>query len=332
MTTWEYWPWWIVYAPVYLYYLFNVCRLGKWFYFSTVNLSMHNGGFFGNTKSEMYGLLPPDSYPKFILLDGRQSFNINTVQDHLNFPMIAKPEIGERGFGVKKLFTIEDLQSYHAQSPYPYLLQDYSNYANELSVFCIKDIPTQQFHVTSIVGKKLLSIIGDGQHTILELIHKNERAFLQIDRLHAKWQNMYSKVLSANEELFLIDNANHSKGASFFAIHNKRAEIETLFKSISMQIEGFNYGRFDVKYDSIDGLLQGRYSIIELNGVGAEPIDMYIPKIPLFKGWAILINHWKKMYAIADFNIHTLKHQATPKREGFALLRTYLKYKGKDIW
>lgn len=328
LTTWEYWPWGIVYTPIYIYYLWNVIRCGKWFYFSAVNPTMYNGGFFGNKKTEMYDLLPADSYPKYELVNA--NFNLNQLE--IVFPCIVKPNVGERGFGIKKINNLDELKSYQANCNYEFLIQEYCNYKNELSVFCIKDIRTNTFFTTSIIGKKLLSIVGDGKHTLLELISKNKNSFLQIERLQAKWGKLFDEIIPTGKELFLIDNANHSKGAIFNSIDEKKDEISSLFIHLSKQINGFNYGRFDVKYNTIDELLEGKYSIIELNGVGAEPIDMYIPKLSLWKGLSILVYHWKKMYEIAQYNMNSLQIKPMNKKEGFELLRQHSNYKGKEMW
>ena len=328
LTTWEYWPWGIVYTPIYIFYLLNVIRCGKWFYFSVVNPTMYNGGFFGNKKTEMYDLLPAHSYPKYVLVDA----NSNIDQLDISYPCIVKPNIGERGFGIKKIYNLEELNHYQTNCNYEFLIQDYCNLSNELSVFCIKDIRTNTFFTTSIIGKRLLSVVGDGKHTLLELISKNKNSFLQIKRLKPIWKNRFGDIIPNGEELFLIDNANHSKGAVFYSIDEKEKEIASLFIQLSKQINGFNYGRFDVKYNTIDELLEGKYSIIELNGVGAEPIDMYIPKLTLWKGISILIYHWKKMYEIAEYNMNQLQIPVMSKQEGFALLKSHKKYKGKEMW
>jgi hypothetical protein len=79
-------------------------------------------------------------------------------------------------------------------------------------------------------------------------------------------------------------------------------------------------------------LLAGKYSIIELNGVGAEPIDMYIPKLSLWKGLSILVYHWKKMYEIAAYNMNVLGIKPISKKVGFAILKKHKEYKGGEMW
>jgi hypothetical protein len=218
-------------------------------------------------------------------------------------------------------------QEYFFVSP-----EEFIEYKNELSVFCFRDISTGKFLCSSIVGKKLLSVIGDGTHTIAELIMNNQRAYLQIERLRERWGDKLKKVLKKGEEFFLIENANHSKGAIFYKIDDSTKQIEQIIINISKGIRGFNYGRYDIMYDNIEGLLAGNYSIIELNGVGAEPIDMYIPKLPLWKGLSILIFHWKKMYEIANHNMKKMHFKPINKKEGFSILQKHKKYKGKELW
>lgn len=289
---------------------------------------MYNGGFFGNTKTEMYKLLPKNSYPAYQLINP----DTNIQQLTITYPCIVKPSIGERGFGIKKIHHFDDLKKYHDLAQFEYLIQDFSHYKNELSVFCIRDVSTNNFYCSSIVGKTLLSIRGDGIHTIVELIFKKPRAYLQLDRLKERWGNKLNTILNSGEEFVLIDNANHSKGAIFFNIEDTSNKIEQLFINISETIIGFNYGRYDIMYDNIEGLLAGNYDIIELNGVGAEPIDMYIPNLPFWKGLSILIYHWKNMFEIASYNMNQLHYKTLTKKEGFTILQKHRKYKGNELW
>ena len=289
---------------------------------------MYNGGFFGNTKTEMYHLLPKNLYPAYQLITPHTSIQQLTI----TYPSIVKPTIGERGFGIKKIHHFDELRKYHVLANFEYLIQDFCDYKNELSVFCIRDITTNNFYCSSIVGKTLLSVRGDGIHSIHDLIIRNPRAYLQLDRLKDRWGTTLNTILKNGEEFVLIDNANHSKGAIFFNIEDTSNKIGQLFIKISESINGFNYGRYDIKYDSIEELIEGKYSIIELNGVGAEPIDMYIPDLPLWKGLSILTYHWKKMFEIANYNINQLHYTTLSRKEGFAILQKHRKHKGNELW
>lgn len=324
--TWEYWPWYILYIPIAIYYLFNVIRLRKWFYVSAVNPCFYNGGFFGNSKHEMYQQLPAYSYPSYFCIEPNDKLNINSI----TYPIYAKPDIGERGYGVVKLFSEEELQNYRLNHPYKTILQSNSKHTHELSVFCLRDPEKGKFSCTSIIGKHKLIVIGNGKDTIEQLVYKNDRAFLQIARIRKNKKIKMQHIPLEGEICVLVENANHSKGASFFQIHDTY-DIADTFCKISEQIEGFDYGRFDIMYSSLQEVKNGEYEIIELNGIGAEPIDIYIPGKPLLEGMHILMFHWNVMYKIAKYRLAKDKICLSAK-EGFAILIKHIKYKQAEMW
>ena len=78
------------------------------------------------------------------------------------------------------------------------------------------------------------------------------------------------------------------------------------------QLPGFYYGRFDVKYKDWDSLLAGKdFSLMEINGVNAEPTHIYQPGYGLFKAYRDIFSHMKIIYEISEQN-RTLGVQ--PKR------------------
>jgi len=47
---WEYWPTWLVYAPIALFYPFFACVGRALFFFAKVNPNMESGGLYGASK------------------------------------------------------------------------------------------------------------------------------------------------------------------------------------------------------------------------------------------------------------------------------------------
>jgi hypothetical protein len=74
------------------------------------------------------------------------------------------------------------------------------------------------------------------------------------------------------------------------------------FDEISKQIEGFYFGRFDLRCGSIEDLYSGNIKIVELNGCGAEPAHIYDPEFKLFNAVGVLLTHWRQIFEIAREN------------------------------
>jgi hypothetical protein len=179
-----------------------------------------------------------------------------------------------------------------------------------------------------VVGKKFLQVIGDGQSSLEALINKDDRAYLQKESLSKKWHTNFKKVIPKGEVVILRPNANHSKGASFYDLNfTDDAALQQMVDGWCQQMKGFRYGRFDIRCQSIDDLKANQhYKIIEVNGIGAEPIDMYIPGTSVWKSWKILIFHWRKMYQISRINEPSASNFFSDK-EGWRELFAYRKFK-----
>ena len=325
LTHWEFWSFHWAYLPVYTFYLLKAIRRGAPGWFCSVNPAMANSGMFGNTKMAMYDLLPKNSYPKTILI--KHGVGWEEAKSLLNFPypIMLKPDIGERGYRAVKANDEKEWQQYHATAMTDYLLQTYIDLPVEISIFYYR-IPGEQCgHITSVVGKKLLQVTGDGKKSLKELILSYPRAALQVDRLKARWGNRFDEVIAKGEVVRLIDNANHSKGAEFYLL-NEEIDDALLRKTEELLVNAheFYYGRFDIRCKDVASLRDGTaFSVIELNGLGAEPLDMYIPEIPLKKGISILMKHWRVVGKIAAKN-----HQSTyPYERGFDVYKRFAAYR-----
>jgi hypothetical protein len=225
-------------------------------------------------------------------------------QAAINFPLIAKPDRGGRGWCVKKINSIDELSEYKEKMNVAFLIQRYVHYPIELSIFYYRNPTTNKGVITSVTRKKMLSIIGDGYSTIDELIQYNDRSFLQYNKLKEQNKIDFNKILQKGEEEIIVPYGNHVLGATFFDYaHIVDEQLTNTIDTISKKIDGFYYGRYDLRCNSIDELKKGKnFSILELNGAGAEPAHIYEPGFPFLKGQAVIFNHFNMMYNAAKEN------------------------------
>ena len=64
---WEYWPFNVVYGPLFLYWFFLSLKARSFFFFNTSNPTIKNGGFLMESKKEVYDLIPFEYYPATLL-------------------------------------------------------------------------------------------------------------------------------------------------------------------------------------------------------------------------------------------------------------------------
>jgi hypothetical protein len=326
ITNWEYWPFDVVYFPIYFYWAWLSLKAKSFFFFNTANPTIENGGFLMESKQKIYDQLPNGTYPKTMLIDDVNSFNecMLKINNHaIEFPLIAKPDIGLRGLQVKKLNSIDDLISYHSNAKFSYLIQEYIDYKNEVGIFYYK-IPGDLYgSISGIVGKEFLSVIGDGQSTIEALIIQNDRYFLQLDQLRKNYGSKLDHILAKNELLNLVPYGNHARGAKFIDLtHLADTQLNLTINSICNNIPHFYFGRLDIKYNNWEELKQGKnFSIIELNGAGSDPTHIYDPKHSIFFAWSEIIKHLNILFKVSKLNQEKLGLDYMSIKEGLAMLK-----------
>lgn len=310
LRSWEYWPMWVVYFPLGFYYTFLAIRARSFFFFSASNPSIETGGMFFESKWSIFQLMPKHFFPNTILVEKNDALPIieaSMEAASIAFPIIAKPDRGERGWCVKKIHSLTELQQYRANTKIPFLVQSYIDYPVELSVFYYRHPSSVKGTITSVTYKKLLSVVGDGFSTIEALIRKNNRAFLQYQRLKKASLINFNEVLPIGEERVLVPYGNHVLGTTFINYNHIIDDALTAsIDTISKRIEGFYFGRFDLRCASIEDLKQGKnFAILELNGAGAEPAHIYHPGFSFIEAQKVLMQHFKMLFDAAIANQQT---------------------------
>ncbi len=307
LSAWEYWPFSVVYIPVFVYWLWLSLRARSLFFFSASNPSIETGGLLGESKWAILKKINPAFLPQTLFVnvaDTSAEALEFIVKSRFRFPIIAKPDVGERGWRVEKINTTDELQDYARTAPGNFLIQDYVDEPLEFGVFYYRFPGKAQGVVSSIVQKEFLSIRGDGQTCIGDLILRNSRAVLQRKALENKYGKHLQDVLADGQVLELVAIGNHSRGTKFLnACSLISPHVTRLFDGISRDVDGFYFGRYDIRCRSISDLSTGEHlRIMELNGAGAEPAHIYHPGFPLWRAWQVLLFHWKILFQISREN------------------------------
>ena len=303
----EYWTWWVFYLPMLPYWVYWVIKTRSWAYFSAVNPAIELGGFFGESKKDILDKIDKTYLPNYFLVENTSFEELLTQLSlaDISFPLIAKPNVGERGEQVSKILTIKELHTYHHQQQGAYIIQEFIDFDVELGVLYVRMPHESKGKVTSITAKKFLSVRGNGKNTIRELMQKEVRSFLQIKRLESILGEKINLVPAENEDILLEPIGNHCRGTTFLNYNYLISkQINDIFDEITAHIEGFYYGRFDLKVKSLEDFQKGKHiRILELNGVSSEPGHIYDPSYSLWKAYRDLAFHWSLIGKIALQNI-----------------------------
>ena len=324
---WEYWPFQVLYIPVYFQWLYFAFRSRSFFYFNACNPSLQNGGFFMESKQSIYDLIPSQYYPQTVLISENTSWEnleIKFKNSPLQFPLIAKPDIGLRGASVKKILNYIELKSYHEKANFDFLLQECIPYENEIGLFYVRYPHEKQGRITGIVAKEFLSIVGDGKSSIATLLAQNPRFAIQLPVLQKEYGSQLDAILPMGESQTLVPIGNHARGAKFLDYSDRiTPELTQTFDGICRQIEGFYFGRLDIMFDNWIDLAKGQqFKIVELNGAASEPTHIYDPRHSLFFAWKELIRHQKMMFEISRLN-HKKGHSFLSFKKGMEQYRLH---------
>lgn len=335
LTHWEYWPFKIVYIPIYFLWAWYSLKARSLFFFNAANPTIKNGGFMSESKKEIYSLIPRKYYPKTELVkEGTAIENIpaQIEASGITYPLFAKPDIGLRGLAVKKISNFQELQDYHKKAAFDYIIQDAIPYVNELGIFYVRYPHEKKGRITGMVGKEFLIVEGDGISSIETHLRKNPRYEFQLKSLRKEYAELLGQVLPKGQRKNLVPYGNHSRGTKFIdTSHMISPKLTETFNGICLQVPGFYFGRLDVMYNTFEELERGEnFLLVELNGAASEPTHIYDPKHSLFFAWKELMRHITYMYRISVEN-HKNGARYLGHKEGMREYRIHLEQSKKIV-
>jgi len=326
LTSWEYWPFGILQGPVFIYWLLLAVRARSIFFFSASNPGILSGGMMGESKSEVLKLVPKEVKPQTVLIKlptTVESVLNQITENDLSFPLIFKPDLGERGWMVRRIDSEADVEQYLKEIRIDFIAQPLVDLPLEFGVFYVRYPDKEQGRVTSVTMKRFLSVTGDGKRTLRDLIFDLDRAKLQWELLEEKYENDLDVVLPDGQSKELVSIGNHCLGTTFLnANHLITTKLNDSFNKISAQIPGFYFGRFDLRCASFEDLEAGNIMIVELNGCGAEPAHIYHPGSSFWRAMGTLFAHVHNMYRVSAIN-HSMGVPYLSFHEGRAIYRKF---------
>jgi len=326
LKSWEYWPFGIVQLPVMIYFAWLCLRARSLIFFSASNPGIPMGGMFGESKYDVLKKIPQKYIPNSLLIQvptSRETVIKNIKSHGFQFPLILKPDLGERGFMVSRIIREEDIDVYLKKMKFNFMVQELVDLPLEFGIFYTRFPNKEKGFVSSIVMKEMLAVLGDGKSTLQMLILKKDRAKLQWGNLQEVYKERLNEVLKEGEKLELVSIGNHCLGTKFLdGSHLINDKLSETFDQISKQIEGFYFGRFDLRCASLDDLYNGNVKIMELNGCGAEPGHIYQPGYSIRKALTVLFIHWRNIFLIARENTER-GFRYTPFKEALVYYRRF---------
>jgi pimeloyl-ACP methyl ester carboxylesterase/membrane protein DedA with SNARE-associated domain len=330
LVRWEFWPPYAFYPPVVLYTAYLGIKFRSWTLFTAVNPAIPASGFVGESKHEILDHLQGEKewLPRHVFLDaGEASGRIRLAEEfmarsQLGFPVVLKPDAGQRGSGVVIARSSEQLREYLAAG-FPAILQEYVP-GIEFGVFYYRYPGEKDGHVFSVTEKRMPVVTGDGKHTLEQLILADDRAVCMADFYERKNAERVAEVLAAGERVQLVEIGTHCRGAIFLdGGRTITPALEKAIDGIAKSFNGFFFGRFDIRVATVEDFMAGRnFKIVELNGVTSEATHIYDPKLSLWEAYGVLFRQWRIAFEIGAANRERGVEVAGPL-DLFRMIREY---------
>jgi hypothetical protein len=228
----------------------------------------------------------------------RQRASLFRARHGLGFPLVLKPDVGQRGQGVTVVRSAAELAAALAAPAGDLLLQAHVP-GLEFGLFYVRHPAWARGELVSLTAKHLPSVLGDGRANVEELLLAAPEHLGMLPFFLRTLGPKLAHVPAAGERFFLGDLGTHCRGALFLdAAHLRSAELELALERVSRTFEGFHLGRYDVRAPSAEALMRGEFSVLELNDLTSEPTHIYDPRHSVWHAWRTLAGQWSMAFRI----------------------------------
>ena len=189
--------------------------------FTIANPGIPESGVAMESKSEILGAFGeghPAIAPWKLLSAGLSAdakyAELETFARSSGFPLVLKPDVGERGLGVAIIANAEQAKRYLAACPHSVIAQEYVA-GEEFGVFYVRHPDESCGRIISITEKRPLELVGDGESSLEQLILRDERAGCSAAFLLNRHAARLARVPTAGELVTVAELGTHARGAIF---------------------------------------------------------------------------------------------------------------------
>jgi len=306
-------PKWLNLIPMVVQWLWLALRYRSITLPSSANPGITSGGMVGDGKLEYFaamGSLALGATAANIGVEQRPGLAADEIIARmgfagLHFPVVAKPDVGWCGYGVRLLASADDLADYLRRFPQQqtFLLQRYLPEPGEAGLFYMREPEAARGRLIGILLRHYPSVVGNGSDSVATLIARDAR--LRRATANARHECRYDpqQVLAAGETLRLSTVASTRVGGCYqdgsgFATAALTARVDAIARDMGV----FLVGRFDVRYQSIEALQRGEFTIMEVNGAGSEAVHAWDPRYSIREVYRIVFAKQRLLFRISDGN------------------------------
>lgn len=329
----EFWPVWVFYAPVLPWLIYLSIRHASPTVFTCANPGVpHGGGVIGEAKSRILDgfaaggapvlasrvipVSPLQEDDPHAAAQQRTQQLMELLEDPKSgldgFPVVLKPDAGQRGFGVRIIESQSRALEYFEEATGRIIAQKYDPGPCEFGVFWSRDMSSgldvpmddRPGFVLSVTRKRFPTVDGDGESTLEQLIWSHRRYRMQGRVFQRRHESRRDLVLRPKDTYQLARAGNHAQGTMFLdgedlITPELRLWVEQAMQAYRDPDGRIDFGRMDVRSPSEADFKAGRnISIIECNGTLSESTNVYDPNKSLLFMYRTLFRQWSLLYRI----------------------------------
>jgi hypothetical protein len=307
-------PKWLICIPLAVQWFWLGLRHGGLTLPSAANPNITAGGLVGEGKIEYFEQMGPlgraatAPYLGVRIADDLSEAGLASAlaAAHIAFPVVAKPDLGLCGYGVRKLPGMDALRSYIAAFPRGevLVLQAYLPQEHEAGLFYARDPRSGAGRLIGLTLRHYPRVTGDGHSTLGDLIRRDQRLQrmlrspahscpLDLDSIPQAGQTVRLATIGSTRIGGL-----YRDGAALIT-----DALSAAIDRIAREMPDFHFGRFDVRFDDVAELQAGRgFSIMEVNGAGSEAIQAWDPGTGLIAGLRMIFAKQRLLFEIGAAN------------------------------
>lgn len=306
-------PKWLNLVPMVLQWAWLGLRHGSFTLPSSANPGITAGGLVGEGKLEYFramGALARAATADFVAVPNAPANGVEAPlaamqAAGLHFPVIAKPDLGWCGYGVRLIHDQAMLRDYQLRFPdgETFLLQRYLPEPGEAGLFYMRDPGAPRGRLIGILLRHYPSVLGNGVDSVATLAARDPRlARGASDPAHAPSHDPL-RVPAPGERVRLSTVASTRVGGTY----EDGSELATpalldRVDAIARDMGVFLAGRFDVRYRDVASLQRGEFTIMEVNGAGSEAVHAWDPKYSIAQVYRIVFAKQRELFRIAAAN------------------------------
>lgn len=308
-------PKWAIIVPLACQWLYLSLRFGGVTVPSAANPGITAGGLVGEGKLEYVAQMGRLARSAMAASVGFRVDHCNMSDESLDaamrgagltFPVIAKPDLGMCGYGVRRIDSLTKLRAYAAAFPQgeTIVLQRYLAEEGEAGIFYARHPHSGCGTVIGLALRHFPQVIGDGRSTLAQLMQANPRASRLAGGTAHLCEADPAVVPAPGQRVRLSTIGSTRVGGLYLdGAHLITPALTAAIDAIARDMGAFHFGRFDVRFSTPEALAQGTgFTIMEVNGAGSEAIQAWDPAIGLLAGLRMIFAKQRLLFEIGAAN------------------------------